>query len=57
MNRFWTCLWQFRFWRLDINRKGQPVASSGSTNDFFTSEGKHYVTCLSLHAAYPESHG
>jgi hypothetical protein len=30
VNRFWTSHWQFRFWRPDINREGQPVRSSGS---------------------------
>ncbi|MFI5380714.1 MAG: hypothetical protein ACHRHE_15555 [Tepidisphaerales bacterium] len=32
MNRFWTCHWQFRYWRADVNSEGQAVASSGSNN-------------------------
>lgn len=32
MTRFWTCHWQFRYWRPDINREGQPVCSSGSNS-------------------------
>lgn len=32
MNKFWTCHWQFRFWRPDINQEGQPVDSSGSNS-------------------------
>jgi hypothetical protein len=30
--RFWTCHWQFRYWRPDINREGQPCCSSGSNS-------------------------
>ena len=30
MTRFWTCHWQFRYWRPDVNREGGPVHSSGS---------------------------
>ena len=32
MNRFWTCHWQFRYWRPDINQEGRPVCSSGSNS-------------------------
>jgi len=32
MTRFWTCHWQFRFWRPDINTEGQPVTASGSNS-------------------------
>jgi hypothetical protein len=32
MSRFWTCHWQVRYWRPDVNREGQPVCSSGSNN-------------------------
>ena len=32
MPRFWTCHWQFRYWRPHINREGRPVCSSGSNN-------------------------
>jgi hypothetical protein len=30
--RFWTCHWQFRYWRADVNHEGRPVRSSGSNN-------------------------
>lgn len=30
MPRFWTCHWQFRYWRPEINGEGGSVASSGS---------------------------
>jgi len=30
MARFWTCHWQFRYWRPNINPENQPVDSSGS---------------------------
>jgi hypothetical protein len=32
MSRFWTCHWQFRYWRPDINAEGQPACSSGSNS-------------------------
>lgn len=32
MTRFWTCHWQFRSWRADINRIGQPICSCGSNS-------------------------
>ena len=32
MTRSWTCHWQFRYWRPDVNREGQPVRSSGSNS-------------------------
>ncbi len=32
MTRFWTCHWQFRYWRPDVNNEGEPVCSSGSNN-------------------------
>ena len=32
MNRFWTCHWQFRNWRPDINRVGRPLRWSGSNS-------------------------
>jgi hypothetical protein len=28
--RFWTCHWQFRSWRDEINKESEPVRSSGS---------------------------
>jgi hypothetical protein len=28
--RYWTCHWQNRYWRKDINLEGQPITSSGS---------------------------
>lgn len=37
MTRFWTCHWQFRYWRPDINREGQPICSCGSNT--FTKRG------------------
>ncbi len=30
--RFWTCHWQFRYWRSDINPEGTPVCTAGSNN-------------------------
>jgi len=30
--RAWTCHWQFRYWRPDVNREGQPLRSSGSNS-------------------------
>ena len=30
MAKFWTCHWQFRYWRPDVNGEGQPVRTSGS---------------------------
>ncbi len=30
MARFWTCHWQFRYWRPDVNDEGEPVCSSWS---------------------------
>jgi hypothetical protein len=35
--RFWTCHWQFRLWRDDINTEFEPVCSSGSNS--FTKRG------------------
>ena len=32
MARFWTCHWQFRYWRPEINQEGRPVRSSGSNS-------------------------
>ena len=37
MARFWTCHWQFRSWRDDINTEFEPVCSSGSNS--FTKRG------------------
>lgn len=28
--RYWTCHWQNRFWRTDINQEGEPLQASGS---------------------------
>ena len=30
--RFWTCHWQFRYWRADINQEWAPLRSSGSNS-------------------------
>ncbi|MFO0968161.1 MAG: hypothetical protein U0793_21605 [Gemmataceae bacterium] len=30
--RFWTCHWQFRYWRDEVNREYVPVCSAGSNN-------------------------
>ena len=30
MTRSWTCYWQFRYWRSDINSEYKPTRSSGS---------------------------
>jgi hypothetical protein len=30
--RFWTCHWQYRYWRDDINTEYEPVCSSGSNS-------------------------
>ena len=32
MTRFWTCHWQNRFWRPDVNRENAPCCSSGSNS-------------------------
>jgi hypothetical protein len=32
MTRFWTCHWQKRFWRPDVNREHAPCCSSGSNS-------------------------
>lgn len=32
MTRFWTSHWQFRYWRPDVNREGQPVRASASNS-------------------------
>jgi len=32
MTRFWTCHWQNRFWRNDVNREYGPCCSSGSNS-------------------------
>lgn len=32
MVRFWTCHWQFRYWRPDTNRENRPIRSSGSNS-------------------------
>jgi hypothetical protein len=32
MDRYWTCHWQFRYWRPDVNREGMPIRSSGSNS-------------------------
>ena len=37
MARFWTCHWQFRYWRPDMNDEGDPVCSSWS--NLFTKRG------------------
>ncbi|MGL4553489.1 MAG: hypothetical protein ACRC33_20170 [Gemmataceae bacterium] len=52
MSRFWTCHWQFRYWRSDVNGEGQPVRSSGgsrySTRGIRGGEGhKAYIVSLS----------
>jgi hypothetical protein len=30
MARYWTCYWQYRYWRNDINPEYEPISSSGS---------------------------
>ncbi len=30
--RSWTCHWQFRYWRPNVNSEGQPVRTSGSNS-------------------------
>ncbi len=35
--RFWTCHWQFRYWRTDVNRENQPIRGSGGNR--YTSRG------------------
>jgi hypothetical protein len=32
MTRYWTCHWQNRYWRDDVNPKYKPVCSSGSNS-------------------------
>jgi hypothetical protein len=32
MSRYWTCHWQNRLWRHEVNPEGQPLDSSGSNN-------------------------
>ena len=35
--RFWTCHWQFRYWRPDVNSEGQPIRGSGGNR--YTTRG------------------
>ena len=32
MTRYWTCHWQNRHWRDDVNPEYKPVCSSGSNS-------------------------
>lgn len=52
MARFWACHWQFRYWRPDINREGQPIRGSGGNR--YTSRGivggrGHSAYIVSIH--------
>ncbi len=52
MNRFWATHWQFRYWRSDVNREGEPIRGSGGNR--YLSRGirggdGHKAFIVSLH--------